>query len=297
MPDVICTPISINDVGEVIKSVLGEQFVYTSQSSGATSTSLVYALKQSEEFMAMYTSVLWDEFIPDMKRTPNAKLSTLFTRNLTYVQRHGLVTPKKKMCAILTPELFEAEARYVKQKLIDNAAKASAFGRIFDETKLAEDENRRIDLVGARSKIRGELAAALYGRFVPAMQAEGSLYRGMYDAFCSAGYFGEGCIADAMLDRFIAVLLLTALNLFPEGSAEFRDLTLRTEDYIAQSKNLCRTQRREESSFESLTRTDAARLCLELCAEVNRRFDRGERVSRETLATIIKNANIAKKYQ
>ena len=291
------TAICINEIGDVVKSVLGEQFVYNGAPRGSSSASLVYALKQAEEFMALYTEVLWDEFIPDMKRTSNAKLSTLFTRNLTYIGRHGLVTVRKKMSTLVTADLFENQARHVKQKLIDYAAKANAFGKVFDETKLAQDENRRIDLAGERARIRESLSEELYKTFVPKLSQEGSIYAGMYAAFDGAGYFQDGKIADAMLDRFIAVLLITALNLFPEDSREFNDFTLRTENYISESKNLCRGQRREESSFESLSRADAAKLCMELTYEVSRRFDKGERVSRETMASIIKCVGITKKYQ
>jgi hypothetical protein len=297
MQDTLTTAICINEVGDVIKKVLGDEFVYNGAPRGSSSASLVYALTQAEEFMALYTEVLWDEFIPDLKRTSNAKLSTLFTRNLTYIGKHGLVTVKRKMSTLVTADLFENQARHVKQKLIDYAAKASAFGRVFDETKIAQDENRRIDLVGHRARIRASLAEELYNTFVPRLSAEGSIYAGMYTAFVSAGYFQDEKIADAMLDRFIAVLLMSALNLYPEGSREFNDLILRTENYISESKNLCRGQRREESSFESLSRADAAKLCMELAFEVSRRFDKGERVSRETMASIIKCVGITKKYQ
>ena len=290
------TSITINDVADVVKHVLGESFVYNTSKTTAQ-TVLTHALRQDEEFSVLYTDVLWDEFIPDGKRTPNAKLSTLFNRNITYVPKHGLVTVRKKFLSILTAALFESEARHVRTKMIEYAAKARAFGNVFDDTKLAADENCRIDLIGARTAIRAQLASELYEAFVPAMAAEGSNYLGIYTAFVSAGYFADNTVVDGFLDRFISVLLLLALNLFPDDSKEYKCVTDRAEDYIARSKTLSRDQKREENNYEAISRTDAARLCLELAAEVNRRFDKGERVSRETLVNIIKTANIVKKYK
>ena len=281
--------ISINSIADIIKEVLGESFVYRTSGVDDKRVRLDTAIRQDEEFRALYTSVLWDEFIPDGERTSNSKLSTLFTGNLTYVKRHGLVGARKRFHGILSRELFDCEVRHIENELIHLAARNRAHGSfVFNEAQMDSDENRKIDYIGAKNDIRDALSASMHKAFVPGMASEGSPFNRIYLAFSDGGSFTPcGKIKDEQLSKFIAVmLLLLALNLFEAEDKEYAEIIEYTEEYIKSSFKSAKKLNAEEDPERALTRDELARLIWWASAELEGKLCRGEAVTLRTVSRL-----------
>ncbi len=296
------TSVSINSVGEVIKSVLGDSFVYRTSTPENKMVKLDTAIRQDEEFKAMFTRVLWDEFIPYGASTASSKLSTLFTRNLTYVSKHGLVGAKKSFLAIISHELFDCEVRHIKDELIHFAARNRAHGAlVFNEAQMNNDENRKIDYIGAKNELREELSRAFYKSFVPGMQSQASPYNRIYRAFSEVGYFTE-CkeVHDIYLDKFIAVLLMLSLNLYDICDEEHAEILDCIEDYvrcsaIAVEKSECISEGKLRE--RGLNRGELQQLMWWAVTELEHKLGCGERVTLDTVSDMIKNADISKVFE
>ncbi len=288
--------LSINSVSSVIKRTLGTDFVYSSEYSTARNIKLCRAVRHEEEFIALYSPVLCELFIPDGKGTQDSKLSTLFQRNLDYVNRHGLVGAKKMLSRLLSPEIFDKEARHVRDSLIHYSARVRALGTYeYNAETVDNDESRRVHFGVAYKEIRRALAGELYREFVPQMTFEESPYNEIYLCCKEAGYFDEEEISDTHIEHFLALLLMLALNLYGEDTDEYERFFDIAYAYVKTTDHPMLSPEeliREKLYDEGLGRNELSRLTWWLTNELEDKLSENEKITLDSILSTIRGLDV-----
>lgn len=259
--------ITLNEISDAVKEVFGGSFVYRTSKPGADSVSLRAAIRQDEEFMTLFSRVLWDEFIPSGSKTAGSKLSTLFNRKMTYINRHGLVSAKKEFYKLLTPELFQLEVRHISDELIHLGARKSAHGSdFFSESRITLDENRTLDYTAAKASLRNSLCEKLFD-LIEDEKYKVSLAP-LRTAMQGCGFITCSSIADEHLEEVLAALLLLSLNLFESCDSEHSEIVDRIISFIESGK--------KDKDGDDLSRSEVSLALFSLserCAEALREKD------------------------
>ena len=275
--------VSINDVADVVKSALSEGFVYRTSKPESDSVTVNCAIRQDEEFKALFTSELWDEFILGNPSTIGSKLSTLFNRKLNYVGRHGLVNARNKYHTLITKELFVYEINHVKNDLIHLAARKLAHGTsFFSEKKMASDKNRELDYIAAKAKITEKLASGLTV-LIKQKESLGKICP-ISAALYAKGFIDCSGVTESGVPYVLSALLLFSLNLFEESKIEYFEITEGLKNIILESH--C-AQQSEGSS--DLPKQEVAEIIFNLSRLAGERLDKCGKISKKELAEMLQS--------
>ena len=272
--------ISLNDVADAVKAALGEGFVYRTSRPDSDSVTVRAAIRQSEEFSALFSPVLWDEFIPSGADTPGSKLSTLFNRKLGYINRHGLVSARKAYHKLINPELFAYQLKHVEGDLIHLSARRLAHGtEFFSESRISADENRSLDYTAARTAIISNLASSLTA-LIAEKEPFGRICL-ITSALRESGCLGASGVTEDGVVTTLSALLLLSLNLFGEDETEYGEITAGIGDIVRTSVRATADKAKGE-----LSRSEVAELVFELSRLAGERFEKCDKISSDELERI-----------